>query len=252
MSEQLAPKPIEAVFISDLHLNPEEEALTQRFFHFLEWVETQTESLYILGDFFHVWPGDDAMDEWADEIARRLANLAIAGVKCYFMAGNRDFLLSHCFARLSRWIQLPDPTVITLGRQRIMLSHGDRYCTADKAHQWFRRLTRWVGFAWFFNRFPLSWRKKWVSQVRRYSAEHHRFKSSQQMDVVERHLLKSMQLAKVNMMIHGHTHAPQAIQYSASDSLIYKRYVLSDWDDNPVILCYYKTYGFLFNLYRGK
>jgi UDP-2,3-diacylglucosamine hydrolase len=252
MRDQLGvEKPIQALFISDLHLQPERPVLTERFFQLLDWAKPRTDTLYILGDFFHAWAGDDSLDDWSRQIAQRLAALKNEGVACYFMAGNRDFLFGKSFADLTGWVQLPDPQLIELGGHRILLSHGDRYCTADKAHQWFRRLTRWPGFPLVFGWFPLSWRKKWVNRVRQYSSAQNRHKSEKKMDVVPQAIIRSMQRANAQVMIHGHTHVSKQVQHESGTS-VYTRYVLSDWDDSPVILCYYKPYGFRFEpLDRG-
>lgn len=236
-------RPIRALFISDLHLHPESKAITTRFFQLLDWATEQTDTLYILGDFFHAWSGDDALDDWARSIAARLAQLPEQGVTCYFMPGNRDFLLGEGFASVAKWIPLPDPARVQLDGETILLSHGDRYCTADRAHQWFRRLTRNKAFRTLFSWIPLSLRQQWVQQVRAYSSSNNRKKLTYKMEVVESTVMKALNKAKATTLIHGHTHVPQKVHYTVSKKK-YTRYVLSDWDDSPTVLCYYKSHGF--------
>lgn len=237
-----------ATFISDLHLHPQAPDILKRFETFIGWAIQHTEVVYILGDFLHVWPGDDALDEWSLKIAKLVAKLDAAGVKCYFMPGNRDFLLGDRFARLAKWEVLPDPCVITLGKQRILLSHGDQYCTSDQSHQWFRWLTRRSSFIWSFTKLPLWLRRRWVNQVRVYSQTRHQHQTIDRMDVVEESVLTQLQKWHVNMLIHGHTHRPRKhdIQHS---TYAYTRYVLSDWDDIPEVLCYYKTNRVEFSIF---
>lgn len=241
-------KPLEAVFISDLHLHPNEPEITHRFERFLSWVKDKTESLYILGDFLHAWPGDDAMDDWSKAIAMRLSALAQAGVACYFMPGNRDFLLGKGFAELAQWTVLPDPTVIWCGEERVLLSHGDRYCTDDRLHQWFRRLTRHACFIKVFTRLPLFFRQYSVQRARTYSRQGNQQKTRLKMDVTASAVTKALRQYKTQVLIHGHTHAPMSIVYGRNAQQC-RRYVLSDWDDAPATLCYYKSKGFEFGLF---
>ncbi len=235
-------KPIQAVFISDLHLHPEMPSISEWFTQFIAWAKQATETVYILGDFLHVWPGDDALDNWSQTIATQLAQLSAAGVHCYFMPGNRDFLLGSQFAKLAKWNVLSDPSVIELGGETILLSHGDRYCTADKKHQWFRWITRQPLFIWSFTRIPLALRTRWVQQVRNYSQQQHAAHDMHKMDVVDKAVQLSLHEYRAKTIIHGHTHRPKTHHMPEKC----RRFVLSDWDDKPLFLCYYKTYGIKF------
>lgn len=235
---------IEAVFISDLHLHPEEKEIVERFNVFVNWAKHSVKRIYILGDFFHAWPGDDAQDEWSDDIASKLHDLSAAGVEVFYMSGNRDFLLGHDFAKRAGWAVLKEPTVILLGNKPVLLVHGDRYCTTDKKHQRFRRLTRNKLFAWLFLQLPLNYRKRLVNAVRQIS-QSNQSAMMLPVDVVSESVIKHMKHNKVNTVIHGHTHKPGLTSYQV-DGGVFRRYVLSDWDDKPVFLCYYKTNGFLF------
>ncbi len=241
---------IDAVFISDLHLHPDENAITKRFEGFVTWAATSTRSVYILGDFFHVWPGDDALDEWSGAIADRLAWLTAQGVSVYFMPGNRDFLLGEDFAKRAGVMTLTEPSVIQMGDERVLLVHGDRYCTLDKGHQWLRRLTRNRHFSKLFLRLPLALRSKLVHTVRNAS-QAGRYKLAAHMDVVPAVMLDHMRQYSVKTVIHGHTHKPGLTTHDYCGAS-YQQYVLSDWDANPLILCYNESKRFYFEWLEGK
>lgn len=225
-----------AVFISDLHLNPDQPEITARFFRFIDWAAENTAALYILGDFFHAWPGDDGLDPWSQEIIQRLNNLSRQGVALYYMHGNRDFLIGEVLAQQAGFTLLKDPCVIYLNHQAVLLSHGDSYCTADVSHQYFRMLTRNRAFKWLFMKLPFKMRSKMVMSVRRMS-ENNRQKPQQIMDVVPAALLKSMKKFQTKILIHGHTHKPGLTSHELGE-VTYHQYVLSDWDDAPRLLCY--------------
>jgi len=241
---------IEAVFISDLHLHPEETAITERFHRFITWAAANTRSVYILGDFFHVWPGDDALDSWSGAIVERLAWLAAQGVALYFMSGNRDFLVGNCFATRAGVKILTEPTIVLLGDERVLLVHGDRYCTLDKGHQWLRRLTRNRIFPMIFLRLPLTLRERLVNTVRQAS-QANRSKPASEMDVVPSVMLDHIKRLKVTTVVHGHTHKPGLTTHDYNGDA-YRQYVLSDWDDNPLIMCYNVSLGFYFEPLAGE
>ncbi|KTD21301.1 UDP-2,3-diacylglucosamine diphosphatase [Legionella londiniensis] len=237
---------IEAVFISDLHLHPEESAITQRFNLFIDWAIKNTKSVYILGDFFHVWPGDDALDDWNLSIARRLSLLAEHDIAVYFIRGNRDFLLGQEFAKHAQIKMLEEPAIITLGQKQILLVHGDRYCTKDRGHQLLRLLTRNPLFPAFFLKLPWKIRSKIVRKMRQTS-QRNRGKSEYMLQIVPSAMLKHMQQLKADTIIHGHIHRPGSHDHETQDKIL-QQYVLSDWDDNPLLLCYHKSSGFYFDL----
>ncbi|PJD95689.1 MAG: UDP-2,3-diacylglucosamine diphosphatase [Legionella sp.] len=236
---------IEAVFISDLHLHPERDDINQLFFAFLQWAkDSKVQNIYILGDFFHVWAGDDSLDEWSIGIASRCREIVQSGIRVFYMHGNRDFLLGVRFAHLAQWSLLKEPTLISLGEQTVLLAHGDQYCTKDIAHQRFRRLTRNKFFIWFFLKLPLAIRLKLVSQIRKKS-QATRNKPVEIMEVTPHAVLEDMLNYKASLLIHGHTHKPGMSSYE-KDDLFLRRYVLSDWDVIPWILCYNETVGVYF------
>ena len=235
---------IDAVFISDLHLHPNDLDITERFNTFIEWAAHNTRSIYILGDFFHLWPGDDAIDAWSKSIAAKLAGLAAAGIQLYFLHGNRDFLLGEKFAKLASLTLLSEPTVIKLGKQNVLLVHGDRYCTNDKGHQWLRRLTRNAIFPRLFLHLPFAFRSKLVNEVRQHS-QVNRSKSNADMDIVTTVMMDHMRQLDLSILIHGHIHKPGFSTHTYMGKK-YLQYVLSDWDDKPDLLCYDNSKGFYF------
>lgn len=237
---------IDAVFISDLHLHPDMPDISKRFEAFLDWAWQHTRTLYILGDFFHVWAGDDVQTAFSHKIATRLRALSDAGMSIYFMRGNRDFLLGTQFLAAAGLKEINEPKIIALGDEHILLVHGDKYCTEDKAHQWFRRFTRNRWFPWLFLKVPKKIRGRIVSQVRAHSANNTK-KSRANMDVVPRALGKDLKRRKVHTVIHGHTHKPGLTKHNIKGT-VYQQYVLSDWDASPSILCYNKPKGFYFEL----
>lgn len=234
---------IDVVFISDLHLHPDDHLIQTRFNAFIHWAKTSVKTVYILGDFFHAWVGDDGIDEWSFGIANQIQSLIAEGISVSYMPGNRDFLLGKRFASLAGWQILSEPSLIELGTDKILLVHGDRYCTKDLGHQRFRRITRNTLFSTLFLRLPLKYRQKLVNKVRERSMSN--TKSMEEMDVVAESVIEHMLRYKVITLIHGHTHKPGMTPYTHHSQQL-KRYVLSDWDDTPQILCYHNTKGFYF------
>lgn len=231
---------IDVVFISDLHLHPEDKEIQYRFNTFIAWAKQSVKAIYILGDFFHAWAGDDSINSWSQGIANQLQDLRSIGIDLYFMHGNRDFLIGKKFASLAGLKILSEPTLIQLG-EKVLLVHGDRYCTKDKAHQRFRRLTRNRIFTTLFLSLPLKYREQLVNKVRNMSLKNNN-KTLEEMDVVAEAVIKHMSRYKITSLIHGHTHKPGITKYNFNAQIL-TRYVLSDWDDRPQILCYDNTNG---------
>jgi len=229
----------EAVFISDLHLNVEQPDITERFNLFLEWAKGSTGSIYILGDFFHVWFGDDMMTEFELSVAKSLAELNECGISVYWMPGNRDFLVGKKFIALSRVQLLTDPSIIMLNGMRLMLTHGDAYCLHDYGHQLLRLLTR----STFSQRLILSIPKPlrtWGIQFIRNFSQGKKKKPSQdskKFHIVQTALFKKMWEYKVMNVVYGHIHRP-AIKTTNWKNKQMTEYILSDWDANPTIFCY--------------
>lgn len=234
---------IDTVFISDLHLHPQQLSIKAYFDSFIKWAIVSVKNVYILGDFFYAWVGDDDIDAWSLGIAEQIQYLIRHGIRVFYLHGNRDFLLGNRFAKLAGWTMIYEPAFVQLGEDKVLLMHGDSYCTKDIGHQRFRRLTRNWLFKTLFLLLPLSYRKNLVNEVRANSLSSQ--KSLEQMDVVPQTVIEHMVKQNVQILIHGHTHRYGRTIYEKNSQQL-TRYVLSDWDDSPQILCYDYTKGLLF------
>ncbi len=243
LSELQENQKFEAVFISDLHLHPDMPKIEERFNEFITWAKTHTKTLYILGDFFHVWPGDDCFDAWSLGIVKLLRDLSLAGVNVFFMPGNRDFLIGERFYKESGTHPIKEPHVALIGNTSVLLVHGDRYCTKDTSHQWFRKVTRNSLFTSLFLKIPFKTRNKLVNKVRAQS-QTGTYKSDI-MSTVPEVVIAHMEAQKINTLIHGHTHKPGLTKHLVGTRVL-QQYILSDWDDKPQFLCYDKSKGFHF------
>ena len=218
------------LFISDLHLCASRPEITEAFLYFLKYTAVKANALYILGDLFEYWAGDDDIDDIQHQTTiHALRDLANSGVKLYLMHGNRDFLISSEFCRATNISLLQDPTIIDLHGQKVLLTHGDNLCTDDVAYQDFRKLVRDVKWQTDFLSLPLATRKNQIQTIRARSEHEKLQKSSEIMDVnnnAVNDLLKKYNYP--NMLIHGHTHRPNihAIQL---DGRNITRLVLGDW-----------------------
>jgi len=223
------------LFISDLHLSAERPDITALFSHFLNHEARQAEALYILGDLFEAWLGDDmVLPEYADAIASMKA-LSESGVPLFIMHGNRDFLLGETFAAMSGASLLADPTIIDLYGTPTLLLHGDTLCTDDEAYQRFRAMVR--NPAWqqeILARSPAE-RLALAKQYRELSQTETGNKAEDIMDVNQQAVEQLMQDKGIYHMIHGHTHRP-AIHDFAIDSQAAKRIVLGDWYEQGSVL----------------
>ncbi|MDX1901200.1 MAG: UDP-2,3-diacylglucosamine diphosphatase [Gammaproteobacteria bacterium] len=195
-------------FISDLHLSSNHPEMIALFLNFLETYTTQLETLYILGDFFDVWIGDDATTDADDTVIQALKRATDKGLKIYFMHGNRDFLVGKNFFKMTGCIFLKDPCVIELYGKRILLMHGDTLCTQDIAYLKFRKKTR----NWFVKKLFLlksrNARNKIATGYRKASQMHTQTKAENIMDVTPEEVLRVMEKHHVQTLIHGHTHRP--------------------------------------------
>lgn len=217
------------LFLSDLHLPPQQPSpLRERFLVFLNGPAREAKSVYILGDLFEAWIGDDVgLQIYAAEVAA-LSALCASGVAVYFLAGNRDFLVSDSFFELTGVIQLKDPHPLLIHNRPTLLSHGDIYCTDDGPYQrwrWFSRL-KWA--QWLFMRLPRSRRQKIALGLRNNSDSSKRNKAEHIMDVNSRALRLSMAQHGVTLLIHGHTHRPGTYPVDLPIAPA-QRIVLPDW-----------------------
>lgn len=215
-------------FISDLHLGDETREINSAFFQFIERLATQAnnvDALYVLGDFFEMWIGDDNQTELSDRVAECLSNLSSLGIKIYFIHGNRDFLIKKHYAKKCGMHILAAQTVIDLYGQPTLLCHGDEMCTDDIEYQKFRKKSRTWWWQTLMLTLPLSFRQKKAATIRAKSKESKKSKSLDIMDVNEHTVSEYFDRFGVNQMIHGHTHRPHVHQYKSGKT----RYVLGDW-----------------------
>jgi UDP-2,3-diacylglucosamine hydrolase len=224
------------LFISDLHLCADRPAITQLFLEFLKRDGRTAEALYILGDLFEYWVGDDAT-EFPDmaPIVRGLRELSDSGVPLFAMHGNRDVLLREGFERATGVRLLPDPTVIDLYGWPTLISHGDYLCTDDVEYQEFRRMVRDRDWQDRFLARELDEREAVIRTYREVSRNNTATKSLEIMDVNEDAVRDAMRQHDVTRLIHGHTHRP-AIHEFELDGAPAKRIVLGDWYEQGSVL----------------
>lgn len=216
-------------FISDLHLTVDRPALTAVFERYLAGPARNAESLYILGDLYEYWAGDDDQDDPLNSgLARQLAALADGGTRVHFMPGNRDFLIGADFARRARLEILPEPSLIHLGTQAVLLCHGDSLCTDDVAYQAFRAQVRMPAYQAQFLSQPLAARKHFIAGVRQKSEAAKAGKSAEIMDANEGATAALLREHGYPCLIHGHTHRP-AHHLVEVDGHTCERWVLADW-----------------------
>jgi UDP-2,3-diacylglucosamine hydrolase len=219
-----------ALFVSDIHLSPTLPATTQAFLTFLQKQAKQARQLYLLGDIFEYWAGDDdADDSYHRRIIAALREVADSGVQAFWIGGNRDFLVGDSFARAAGLSLLPDPHLIEIANRRIVLTHGDAWCTDDAAYMAFRRQVRDPQWQQQFLAQPLAQRKQIVESMRMGSKEAQRGKSIDIMDVNKEAIAGLFASCGAEVMIHGHTHRP-AVHKIAIAGKPCLRYVLPDWD----------------------
>ena len=221
------------LFISDLHLCVSRPHMQQLFQRFLEQTAVQAEALYILGDLFEYWAGDDdLLDPGHSNIITSLRELSKSGVRLYVMHGNRDFLLDGDFATASRATLLADPTLLDLYGKRVLLTHGDVLCTDDVEYQNFRRLVRDPAWQQGFLAQPLVARKAEITMMRERSEQEKNQKAKSVMDVNSAAVEGILQShGYPGLLIHGHTHRQGTHQFTV-DGHACQRWVLGDWYDS--------------------
>lgn len=217
------------LLISDLHLEEERPDISRAFLHFLETRAIHADALYILGDFFEVWIGDDAMSPFQHSIAQALRHLSERGTRLYLMHGNRDFLLGKKFCQAAGCTLLPDPCVIELNGERVLLMHGDSLCTLDIGYMKLRRWLRNPISLFILRNLPLSTRQKLARKLRNESRTQTRMKASEIVDVTPDEVPRIMAEHSVRILIHGHTHRPATHSLQVNGEAA-QRIVLGDWD----------------------
>lgn len=228
------------LFISDLHLQEGQPEITQNFKALLATDAQTADAVYILGDLFESWLGDDHHTPFHDQIKSALSTLSTQHVPVYIMRGNRDFLLGHRFAQDTKATWIPDPTVIELYGRRVLLMHGDSLCTLDKAHQFFRLLANSAPIQWLARFTPLWCRLMIAKGLRGLSKKRSRTLTMPIMDVTEEAVIDTLNAHNVDVLIHGHTHQPN-IHVTNNNAT---RIVLGDWRPHATVLRYTDQHQF--------
>ena len=223
------------LFISDLHLHPERPAADAAFIRFLETEARDAAALYILGDLFEVWIGDDDIDDHARKIIAALRNLSDNGTPCYFMAGNRDFMIGEAFAEQAGIELLYDPTLIYVAGESVLISHGDFLCTDDASYQRYRRFVRNPRNQRIAMAFPAFCRAWLGRRIRSKSIANAERKQPEIQDVNAQAVLSALRSYGVVTLLHGHTHRP-AIHDFDLDGRAAQRIVLGDWYEQGSVL----------------
>lgn len=216
-------------FISDLHLEESRPDITDAFLTFLNDKAMGIEALYILGDFFEAWIGDDEQTPLQNRIAKALREVSDSGTALYLMHGNRDFLIGEDFCQRCGAALLPDPVVVDLYGTPTLLMHGDSLCTADVEYQKFRANMRNPQWQQMFLQRSLADRQMVARQLREISMAKNQGKAETIMDVTPEEVVREMESHGVQRLIHGHTHRPAIHELTANGRLAH-RIVLGDWD----------------------
>lgn len=213
------------LFISDLHLSPDHPRLVRGFLALLKEYKNKNTQLYILGDWFNAWIGDDYSAPWLDEIITALQEFTAVNNHVYFQVGNRDFVLGKKFLALFNATLLPDVYILEINHRKFRLEHGDALCTDDVAYQRFRKVIRNPILLGILKSTPLNFRQKLANGFRKKSSETKQLKSYDIMDV-NLHVVENA-IHQVDYLIHGHTHRPEI-----HEVINKKRIVLGDWRED--------------------
>ncbi|QHM96022.1 UDP-2,3-diacylglucosamine diphosphatase [Kosakonia sacchari] len=216
------------LFIADLHLQTEEPAITAGFLRFLAGTAREADALYILGDLFEAWIGDDDPNPLHQQIAQAIKAVVDSGVPCYFIHGNRDFLLGQRFAQACGMQLLPQEQVLNLYGRSVLIMHGDTLCTDDAGYQAFRAKVHQPWLQKLFLTLPLFIRRRIAAKMRAGSKAANSSKSLSIMDVNQHAVVEAMEKHQVQWLIHGHTHRPAVHELTANNAPAY-RAVLGAW-----------------------
>ena len=227
-----------SAFISDLHLQASEPQSNRLFDMFMEYMPEKLEKMFILGDLFEYWIGDDDKTPYHQKIIEKLANLANQGIQLYFIPGNRDFLIGKKFLNAIHAKLLKDPHPMRLYNRSMVLMHGDLLCTTDVSYLTFRRYTHNPIIQWIFLRLPLFIRRTLANKLRRTSQQSIDQKPDSWLDVTDEGVQSIFQVFTREYLIHGHTHKPGTHQVSKQQ----QRIVLGAWHEKgSMILCNEET-----------
>lgn len=234
---------MKAVFISDLHLSPHTIANNQLFLTKIKIWQKQIDCLYILGDFFDYWLGDDDVNDFTTTIKQALYDFT-QNKPAFFIKGNHDFTIAKRFSRETGIKILPDLTVIDLDENnRVLLSHGDIFCTLDLNYQKLKKILQHPLTLFFAQLLPLSLRYKIKQKLSSKSQTSYNSQTTEIYQVVEQTIITHLKKYKVTKVIHGHTHNPGIYQLKADNNANYLRYELADWVDRPAGSYLYFDFG---------
>lgn len=226
----MSPEPKAVLFIADLHLAPETPAITTRFIRFIDAVAHSAAALYILGDLFEAWIGDDDLDSPLHrQVTDALSGLNESGVALRLLHGNRDFLIGQAFCRASGAELIADPTRIELFGHTALLMHGDSLCSDDHAYQALRAQMRNPAWQAAMLARPLAERRQIARQMRMESEQAKDAKTYAIMDVNVGTVIETLRAHDCTRLIHGHTHRPGRHVLDIDDRTC-ERWVLPDWD----------------------
>lgn len=221
------------LFISDLHLDPEKPAITQCFLKYISNAKG-CDALYILGDLFEAWVGDDDRNQLTEAVAQALSELAASGTKIYLMHGNRDFLIGDDYAQSCAAQLIEDPSVIDCYGHKLVMAHGDSLCTRDVEYMKFRKMVRSQRWQNEFLERSLVERHMVAQQARQQSKMQSSHKAADIMDVTPQEVIDLLQRSQVNILVHGHTHRPAVHTLHLQEPINGKheavRIVLGSWD----------------------
>ncbi len=220
----------QSYFIADLHLTENRPDITTAFFNFLDSkiINDEVDALYILGDFFEVWVGDDYQTDLSVSVAARLRQVSESGTEVFFIHGNRDFIMREGYAKSASMTLLPEQVVIDLYGTPTVILHGDEMCSQDVEYQKFRKKSRGCWWPKLMLAMPLWYRKKIARNAREKSKQSQAGKPLEILDVTEEAVLAMFNKHQVTKMIHGHTHRPNVHHYEV-DGKTLTRTVLGDW-----------------------
>ena len=222
------------LFISDLHLSPSNPDLIQTTVEFLAQQASKIDQLYILGDLFNTWLGDDIVPDEFQPLIEQLTKLKQVGIKSYLMVGNRDFMLGKAFADSSGMSLLQEPTLIEIGQCKVLLMHGDSLCIDDISYQRYRLWSRSRFLQYCFLMLPATYRQRISDKIKQKSHNKKQYKSAEIMDVNHNEVDRVMAKFRVDYLLHGHTHRP------AIHDLGHEQYriVLGDWEKQPSFIVF--------------
>lgn len=223
------------LFISDLHLETDRPDIGNQFFEFMETEARQAEALYILGDLFDAWVGDDDPNAHFAAVKAAIRELVDSGVPVYFMHGNRDFMVGEDFAKETGATLLPDPVAVDLYGKHVLLSHGDALCTDDVEYQKIRVMTRTPEWQAMMRQKPLEERLLLARAAREESKARGQSLDMEIMDVNQDAVKRTILDYGIDILLHGHTHRPD-IHFVELEDRVAKRIVLGDWYDQGSVL----------------